>query len=150
MAGPLTYSFLNCKATIAGPNGLFSIGDGAGVAEEGITLEMVEPKNTRTTGADGSWMHSLHAGKSGKITIRLMKNSPTNALLNAMYNADTSNPAAHGQNVINVTDILALDVGTGQGCAFAQHPTVTYSKEGPMLDWVFDVGQLDMLLGSGA
>jgi hypothetical protein len=81
--------------------------------------------------------------------VRFLKNSPTNALLSAMYNADTSNPASHGQNVIAVTDLGALDVCSGAGCAFKKHPNVVYSKDGPMLEWIFDVGRLDIMLGDG-
>lgn len=149
MAFPYTYSFESITASIVGPNGSFPIGQGAGVSAEGITIERSEPKNTRTTGADGSWMHALHAGKSGKITIRLLKNSPTNALLSAMYDADTNNPAAHGQNVIKVTSVLSGDNHSGEGCAFTQYPSVTYATEGPMMEWAFDVGKLESVLGSG-
>jgi hypothetical protein len=150
MAFPYTYSFESVNATITGPNGTFSIGQGAGVDEGGITVEMSEPKNTRTTGADGLWMHSLHAGKSGKVTVRLLKNSVTNALLNAMYNADTSNPAAHGQNVITISNVLSGDVISAQGAAFSQQPTMTYAKEGGMVEWAFDVGRVEETLGAGA
>jgi len=146
---PYTYSFLDTVCTIIGPNGAFPLGQGAGVDEGGITVEMREPKNTMKIGADGTWMHSLHAGKGGKVTVRLLKNSPTNALLSAMYNADTSNPSAHGQNIIQVNQLTSLDEITTQGCAFLQQPTVTYDKEGPMLEWTWDAGQVDMLLGAG-
>jgi hypothetical protein len=94
-------------------------------------------------------MHSLHAGRSGKITVRLLKNSVTNALLSAMYNADTSSPAAHGQNVITISNVLSGDVLSGQGCAFSQQPTMTYAKEGAMVEWAFDVGRIDEHLGAG-
>ena len=40
-------------AAIKGPNGSFSLGNGAGVAEEGITIAMVDAKNTMVIGADG-------------------------------------------------------------------------------------------------
>lgn len=149
MPFPYTYSFESITASIVGPNGSFAIGNGAGVDEGGISIERAEPKNTRTTGADGSWMHALHAGKSGKITVRLLKNSATNALLSAMYDADTNNPAAHGQNTIKVNSTLAGDNHSGEGCAFAQYPSIVYAKEGPMLEWVFDVGKLESVLGSG-
>jgi hypothetical protein len=36
---------------------------------------MTEAKNTMTVGADGEVMHSLHAGKSGTITVTLLKTS---------------------------------------------------------------------------
>lgn len=149
MPSPYTYSFLSVLATINGPNGTFSLGYGAGPSDEGITIEMAAPKNTRTTGADGSWMHSLHAGQSGKITCRFLKTSPVNSQLMTMYNADTSDPASHGQNTISVTSILAGDQHTCEGCAFAQQPTNTYGTEGAMLEWVFDVGRIRTVIGSG-
>ena len=149
MAQPRTYSFLNVKASITGPNGVFSLGDGAGVSDEGITLEFIEAKNTMVVGADGSYMHSLHASKGGKATVRLLKNSPTNALLSAMYNADTTDPSSHGQNVIAVSDLLALDIAACGGCAFERHPNLVYSKDGQMLEWTWNVGQLDIMLGDG-
>jgi hypothetical protein len=149
MPFPYTYSFESITASISGPNGNFAIGQGAGVDDGGISVEMAEAKNTRTTGADGLWMHALHAGKSGKIVVRLLKNSPTNSALNAMYNADTNNPAAHGQNTITINSLIAGDVITGIGCAFAQQPTITYAKEGPMLEWSWDVGRIEEILGSG-
>lgn len=147
--GNYTYAFQSVKATIVGPNGVFTLADGAGAADEGLTVEMSEPKNTRVTGADGSWMHSLHSGKSGRVTLRYLKNSITNALLSAMYNADTNNPAAHGQNVITISNLTSLDVISCRGCAFAQQPAISYGKDGQMVDWTFDVGEVDELLGAG-
>jgi hypothetical protein len=63
-----TYSFLDVSASLAGPTGLVG-GYGSANAEEGITVTMTEAKNTMTIGADGEVMHSLHAGKSGTITV---------------------------------------------------------------------------------
>jgi hypothetical protein len=37
---------------------------------------MTEAKNTMTIGADGEVMHSLHAGKSGTITVNAAENLP--------------------------------------------------------------------------
>jgi hypothetical protein len=64
-----TYSFLDVSASLAGPTGLVELGYGSANAEEGITVTMTEAKNTMTIGADGEVMHSLHAGKSGTITV---------------------------------------------------------------------------------
>ena len=38
-------------------------------------------------------MHSLHADKSGTITVNLLKTSPTNAKLSVMYNAQSLSSA---------------------------------------------------------
>jgi hypothetical protein len=135
--------------SIVGPNGMFSIGSEAGVAKEGITVEMVEDKGTMTIGADGSGMHSLHAGKGGRITVRLLKNSLTNALLSAMYSADTSDGSQYGQNTIGVAWLTAGDVCTGRQCGFVRFPSIVYSEDGPMLEWVFNCIKIDHMLGAG-
>ena len=69
MPTPKTYSFLDTQASIQGPGGAFSIGAGAGIAEEGITVEPNVDQDTMTIGADGTGMHSLIADQSGKITV---------------------------------------------------------------------------------
>jgi hypothetical protein len=145
-----TYSFLDFKASISGPGGSFNIGSDAGVAEEGITFEMEEDKDTMTVGADGEAMHSLHAGKAGKITIRLLKTSPVNQQLSQLYHFQTTSSANHGQNVITGNDIARGDSHVGRQAAFAKFPTVGYSKDGPMNEWVFNVGKLTMQLGTGS
>ncbi|MDI8107039.1 PfkB family carbohydrate kinase, partial [Salmonella enterica subsp. enterica serovar Anatum] len=40
-------------------------------------------------GADGEVMHSLHADKSGTVTVNLLKTSPTNKKLSLAYNAQS-------------------------------------------------------------
>src|SRR5882724_1438268 len=96
-----TYSFLDTVMAINGPGGAFSIRDGA--AKEGFTVDFTEDKNTMTVGADGEAMHSLKATKGGTITLRLLKTSPTNALLGALYNFQTASSATHGQNTIVIS-----------------------------------------------
>jgi len=141
-----TYSFLSVSASISGPNGSFSLSRGN--TEGGVTVTMRGPKNTLTVGADGSAMNSLHADNSATITVRLQKVSPTNTLLNAMYDADRASPIVWGQNSITIRDINLGDTITAQGVAFQKQPDVTYDKEGPALEWVFDVGRVDETLGS--
>jgi hypothetical protein len=85
-----SYSFLDVQATITGPGGTFPLGAGAGTAEEGITIEMADDKDTMTMGSDGNGQHNLHAGQSGTITIRLLKTSSTNNKLSVMYNFQTT------------------------------------------------------------
>lgn len=144
-----TYSFLDVAAAIKGPNGSFSLGNGAGVAEEGITITMVDAKNTMVIGADGQGMHSLHAGKGGTITVRLLKTSPTNALLQDMYSLDTASSATHGRNTIVVRDPSRGDVVSCKGCAFQRFPDTTYAKDAAIVEWVWDSAEVDQLLGTG-
>jgi Bacteriophage KPP10, Structural protein ORF10 len=146
-----TYSFLSIVATISGPGAAaFPLGQGAGVAEEGITVEMTAEKDTMTIGADGSGMHSLSADNSGKLTIRLLKTSPTNNLLSLMYNLQKPNPALWGQNIIVINDVLRGDQISAKQVAFSKHPNLTYAKEGGTVEWEMMAVKIDQLLGPGS
>jgi len=141
-----TYSFLDVQASIVGPGGSFSIGSGAGAAEEGITVEMVDDKNTMTIGADGTPMHSLHAGKAATVTVRLLKTSPVNSNLSSMYALQTSAGSLHGANVLVIKNPVTGDQITARAAAFKKFPTQTYAKDGGMVEWTFDAGVVDFTL----
>lgn len=144
-----TYSFQNIAASITGTGGAFSLGYGSDNAEEGISVAMFEDKNTMMVGADGGVMHSMHAGRAGTITVRLLKTSPVNKQLNDLYRFQTSSPANHGTNVIRIVDTVRGDVITGTKAAFRKLPDNAFSKNGGIMEWVFDVGVIDTILGNG-
>lgn len=144
-----TYSFLNVNASIAGPGGFANIGAGAAIAEEGITIEPSEDKNIMTIGADGQGQHSLVASDAGKVTIRLLKTAPGNAILMAMYDLQTASSALHGQNIITVRDSARNDFTICQSCAFNKKPTITYAKEAGMMEYVFESIKITTILGAG-
>jgi structural protein KPP10_ORF10 len=146
-----TYSFENVQATIAGPGGTFSIGSGAGVHDEGISVERLEEKTLLTIGADGTPMHSLRSSKGARVTVRLLKTSPVNAQLSALYNfQQTGGGAAWGQNTLLVSDVQRGDLCSGSSVAFAREPNITWSKDGaPMNEWIFLAGIWNNILGVG-
>jgi hypothetical protein len=144
-----TYSFLNVNAAIVGPGGAINIGVGSGAAPEGITITMAGEKDTLTIGADGAVMHTLNADKSATVTVRMLKTSPTNYQLSAMYNTQTISAALHGQSTITIRDSARGDSITCRDVAFRRQPALTYGREGPVLEWEFNAGQVDMLLGVG-
>lgn len=144
-----TYSFQQVSASITGAGGAFPIGYGSDNAEEGISVAMTEDKNTMTVGADGGVMHSMHAGRSGTITVRLLKTSPVNKQLNDMYRFQTATPANHGRNVIRIVDTVRGDIIVGTNAAFRKLPDNAFSKTGGVMEWVFDVGTIDSILGNG-
>jgi hypothetical protein len=150
MGTPVTYSFLDVQASINGPNGAFPIGSSAGVAEEGISIEFAEDQDTMQIGADGSGMHSLHAGQSGTVTLRLLMTSPTNELLDAMYALDRATPSSHGQNTIVVSWLTAGDITTCTNCGFRKFPSLTYAKDGQMREWTWNAVRISPLLGAGS
>lgn len=142
------YSFLNVNCAISGPGGSITLGDGSGAAEEGITISPSNEINTMQIGADGAGQHSLHADKSGKVTVRLLKTSPTNKALSAMYATQTASAAAHGQNTISLVDNLRGDSITMTGVAFAKAPNLSFGKEAGLNDWEFHAISIDRTLGS--
>lgn len=143
-----SYSFIDVVATFAGPTGSANLAYGAGSSEEGISFEPAGDKNTMTVGADGSVMHSLHADKSGRVIVRLLKTSPTNALLHQYYDLQTTTAALHGQNTVLCQQKAAGDVTTARQVAFKRKPTIKYSKDGDVLEWELDAGMLDTILGT--
>lgn len=145
----MVYSFLNVVASIAGPGGLLNLAAGAAVAEEGITIEPTEDKNVMTIGADGKGQHSLVASDACTLTVRLLKTSPINAALMLMYNLQSASSALWGQNVFTVVDSGRGDYTVIQACAFKKKPTITYAKEGGMMEWTFDGVAANSSLGSG-
>lgn len=143
-----TYSFLNVVATITGPGGSFPIGAGAAPSEEGISVEMVEDKTDVKVGADGTIQYSLRASRLARITVRLLKTSPTNALLSALYNFQSQSASLWGQNVLVVSDVQRGDVIASAICAFMRQPRVDYGKDAGMNEWLF-TGNVSIALGTG-
>lgn len=142
-----TYSFQDVNSTITGPGGAISLGYGAHVAEEGISVEFTEETDSMTVGADGGVAHSLHASKAGKVTVRLLKTSPTNQQLSQMYNLQRASSLLHGQNVLVVTNVVTGDVYTCQQVAFTKHPANAFAKTAGTVDWEFNAGRIEAVLG---
>ena len=143
-----TYSFLDMAATLSGPGGSISLGAGAAAAEEGISVEFDEDAGSMQKGADGAVVHSLHAIKSGRGVVRLLKTSPTNSLLNALYNFQRSSSLFWGKNVLIISNPVTGDVYTCQQAAFAKHPSNEWAKDSRFLEWDFNIGIIDPVLGS--
>lgn len=141
------YSFLDITASMTGPTGVIDLGYGSANSEEGITQTMTGAKNTMTEGADGEVMHSLHAGKTGTITVTLLKTSPVNKKLSLAYNAQSQSSALWGNNVIVLRNTASGDISTARSVAFQKQPDFNNAKDGGTVAWVFDCGKIDQLLG---
>ncbi|EAM9431781.1 DUF3277 domain-containing protein, partial [Salmonella enterica] len=139
--------FMDVTASLSGPTGVIDLGQGSANSEEGITQTMGGNKNTMTIGADGEVMHSLHADKSGTITVTLLKTSPVNKKLSLAYNAQSQSSATWGNNVIVIRNTASGDISTARSCAFQKQPDFNNAKEGGTVAWVFDCGKIDQLLG---
>ena len=145
----MVYSFEDVQVTLAGPGGVASLGYGAAVAKEGISIDFIEDKDAMTTGADGKAVHSLRASKAAKVTVRLMKTSPQNAVLNQMFNTQTSSALFWGKNVLTVTNPVTGDDYPCTEVAFAKFPAITWAEDANMNEWTFNAGEADPILGVG-
>jgi hypothetical protein len=153
MAGPNgggTYSFKDVQAAIVGPGGAFTIGNDAGVAAEGISVEMADAKGSMVQGADGSWMHSLHAANGGRFIVRLLKTSPVNNRLMNMYNYQRTSSAYWGNNTLSMKNPVSGDSIVAQGAAFERAPTNVNAVEGGVMEWAFMCGTIDQVIGTYA
>ena len=143
-----TYSFMAVTAGMVGPGLVVNLGDGAAVAEEGISIEPSGDISGMQVGADGEGIHSLYADKSGTVMVHLLKNSPTNEILSAAYAFQTSNPAAHGQNTFTLVDKLRGDTIVASQCAFKKAPPLKYAKDADIITWEFNAIKIERGLGS--
>ena len=143
-----TYSFLDINAGIVGPGGAFPLANGAGPAEEGITITPTGPIGGMQIGADGNGQHSLYADHSGKVVVRLLKTSPVNAQLSQLYEFQVSSGAFYGQNTLTIQDVSRGDVITCQQAAFAKAPDLHYSKEAGFNEWEFNALRITRTLGN--
>lgn len=142
------YSFLDVVATLVGPGGYIPLGSGSAAAEEGISFAPVGEVGTMAIGADGEGIHSLHADRSGKVTIRLLKNSPTNKLLSDLVAFQRTSAAVYGQNTLECREKNRGDVWVCEQVGFAKIPDVTYAKDADVIVWEFNAIKMQMTLGA--
>jgi hypothetical protein len=142
------YAFQDITASMVGPGLDVDMGYGSAAADEGITIVMAADKNKMTIGADGEGFHNLNADKSGTITARYLKTSPTNALLMAGYDAQSLSPTLWGQNVFVMRNVRSGDVSTARDLAFKKKPDIKEGKEGQVYEWTFDAIKIDTILGT--
>lgn len=145
-----TYSFIDTNASLVGPGGSINLGQGAATAKEGITITANEDIDAMTIAADGTPMHSLHANKSGVVTVRILKTSPVNQKLMQMYNLQTSSSSLHGQNTFSLSNSNLQDSVVARLAAFKKAPDLTYAEEGGLIEWTWNAGYVDRALGSNA
>lgn len=144
-----TYSFTDVQCTLIGPGGVAVMGGSSGAAKEGITVSPSEDLGTMQIGAGGEVMHSLHAARPGRATVRLLKTSPVNAVLSAMLAVQAASAALWGKNTLTVSDTARGDIVTCISSAFTKWADLTYAEDGNMNEWSFNVGYISFFLGDG-
>ena len=142
-----TFSFLDVQASLNGPGGQFLLSEG-GVANEGISITTNE-RVTTIYGADGEFMHSLHAAKGGKVTVRCLRTGKINSDLSRIYAYNSQSSSNTGHDIISIRDIARGDSWVCAGCAIVKIPDNSYSTEGSVVEWVFNAGTIVGVFGTG-
>ena len=142
-----SYGFAGISASIKGFGGFADLGNGAGAAEEGITIEPVDDQSTAEIGADGSAWHSLSASTAHNLTVRLAKLSPVNTTLMVMASLQQSSPKLNGKNVISIRDSDNGDYILCEGVAFTRWAPLNYGKTAGTNEWTFFASSVQRVLG---
>lgn len=145
----MVYSFEDVLATLVGPGGAIPLGAGSGSAKEGISVDFLDAKDVLLMGADGKGAHSLRASKAARITVRLLKTSPWNAALSALYSYQSSSSLFWAQNVLTVTNPVTGDDYRCTEVAFEKHTPITWAEDANINEWPFLATYADPILGVG-
>jgi hypothetical protein len=146
MANTGFYGFSSFVATIVGAGGVANLGQGSGAAEEGVTIAAVMDQTTSEYGADGFVAHSLAASTASTVTVRLSKLSPTNGILQTMYNIQIANAALNGKNTITLRDVNRGDTIVLTDVAFQKRPDINFAKEAGNNEWTFIAAHTEQIL----
>lgn len=141
-----SYALNKVVATITGPGGSFSLGSGSALGDEGIETETNE-RSVKQMGSDGIGQFSYIADKSGTVTVTLLKTSPVNAQLMAMFNAQTVDASLWGANTITIVDTASGTTVSARSCAFNKVPPQKFGKEAGTNQWIFDSLYIDGVIG---
>lgn len=142
-----SYSILDVHATIIGPGGIINLGQGSGLAQDGITVNQSEPTNTMQVGLDGAVCHNKSESSAGTISFTFLGVSKAREKLLRMYNFQVRIPGSslHGQNRISIVNNTTGETIVADECAFQNITATGYKKEIDNSTWVFDCGQITHL-----
>lgn len=117
---------------------------------EGSMVKIAREKESSTyaVGGKGDVARIKNLSKVGKVTVTLMKTSPSNDILSTLLLADE-------RGLTIDAGVKALFVEDGNGNTFAscaqawieKYPEVDLSSESTNCEWVFCCGQLEFFVG---
>jgi len=144
------YSFNDVVCTLKTPAGTIRLGMGqgatVGVADEGISFERSEDRNTTLVGINGEVLNLVHASDHGAVRIRLLKTSLANGQLMDAFKAQKKSGADWSRNIITLQDVTRGDKVTATEVAFMGEPGLVFGKVANVNEWVFQAGHIEETL----
>jgi hypothetical protein len=111
-----------------------------------IKAERNEDTYSLMVGAGGETARSRSRNRSGKVTITLMSSSPTNDYLSAAAAADEV--AGTGVGPLQIKDLNGTSLVHGANGWIVKPAPLEEGEEITNREWVIEVDELDMLVGS--
>jgi len=114
-----------------------------------VNFELDEDEYNTTTGADGFVTRTKTNNRSGVLTITLLQSSPSNNILQGLYDLDRSTPAGSPFPVI-VKNLLNLELVTSSAAWVQKLPAIEYSKEITNREWMIKVADAIVTVAGNA
>lgn len=115
------------------------------VAGSFIVVQMNAEMFTTNTGASGDVCRVQSNDESGKVTLRLMATSPTNAELSTQAALDKITGLNYG--ALQIKDLNGLTVHSAEQAWIEKMPDDDKGMEVGEIEWVFACAQLRMFIG---
>lgn len=101
-----------------------------GYAKDMIKIEPSQKEKIKTeAGSQGDYVHSQNHDERHKITISIWQNSPSNAVLQGLMDANKDFPLV----ITNVSDGEYL--GQASSCVINERPSVEFGSELKAISW---------------
>lgn len=100
-----------------------------------VTAEMAEDGIVETVGEDGSVVINQNLNELGQVTLRLLHQSPANALLQAIYNANRLSIGS-GVRPLRVKDENGSTLITAPQAWIVRSPNVEFADQAAPREWL--------------
>lgn len=111
-----------------------------------ISFEMAEDAYTTVTGADGHVTRVKTNNNTGTLTLTLLQSSPSNIILQGLYDLDRSTPVGAPFPII-IKNLLNVELITSSAAWIQKLPTISYSKEVTNREWMIRIADAIVAVG---
>lgn len=119
-----------------------------GFAEDDfINIEMDTEGFSDEIGSDGHVVRYKNCDQRATVTFSLMANSPTNAVLSAMHQADLKMPSGFGVGPLLVRDTQGASIFAAPQAWVQGFPKATLGKKVGNREWKIRVAKLESFQG---
>jgi hypothetical protein len=136
------YSFSNIVCTV---NGAIITNFGAG--DDVITVEPLTDAATTQVGADGHLVASISANRGCKVTLHLQQTSPSNYILQQLYNLQIAMSAQFQPISMAIQDAMKQDSCTCTGGIIVGQAHWVRGANATDMEWVIDFERYTVVAG---